>query len=103
MSPDQMLALLPNTVLSGLLYLLVKHAVSRLEADKKKVEEAVEKNTAALIEFDKKFMGAATQQALTNMGERFTAALQASEAESVRRHTALAQDFAVVKDRQERK
>ncbi len=92
MGPEQMLSLLPNTLLAGLLYLLVKREVSRLERDKAKADVSLEKISSALIEIDKKFISTASLEQLGRMGDRFDG-----------RVTALAQDVAVMKAVQDRK
>ncbi len=91
MSPDQMLSLLPNTVLAGLLYLLVKREVSRLEKDKD--EEKLERKSIkdSLSNIEKWQVDAATRPMLGAMGDRLDG-----------RITNIAQDLAVIKDRQER-
>jgi len=86
-----MLALLPNTVLAGLLYMLVKREVSRLEHDKVKAEVALEKISAQLVDLDKRLVDTATRPMLGSLGDRLDG-----------RITNVAQELAVVKDRQER-
>lgn len=91
MTPDQLLSMLPNTVLGAMLFWFIKREAARFEKERMVFSSNLDDIKKTLTDMDKKSVMYVTLEQIGRLGDRLDG-----------RITNVNQDIAVLKDRYER-